>query len=134
MRKIAILASFLVPILVGLSGCAAVAVGVGAGLVISQNQDNNTYETRLNYDVKKVWPLVKQTLSDASLETIEIDEDVRLAKAKIDGSSVTVSCEAFDLDKTVMRVSARKYGGTLNDGEMASLMQEKILRRLEASK
>ena len=59
---------------------------------------------------------------------------MRLAKAKIDGASVTVSCEAYDLDKTVMRVSARKYGGTLNDGEMASMMQEKILRNLEAAK
>jgi hypothetical protein len=128
MRKIFVLALFLLP---SVAGCAAVAAGVGAGIIISQNQDNNTYETRLNYDVKKVWPIVKQTLSDASLETIDIDEDVRLAKAKIDGASVTVSCEAFDLDKTVMKVSARKYGGTLNDGEMAYLMQEKILRRLE---
>ena len=60
-----------------------------------------------------------------------IDEGVRMAKAKIDGASVTVSCEAFDLDKTVMRTRATKYAGTINDAEMARVMQDRIILRLE---
>ena len=113
-----------------LPGCLAAAVGAGAGLIASQElMDNNAYVSRLNKDVRKVWPVVKTFMSDASLELIEVDEEVRLAKAKIDGASVTVSVEAYDLDKTIMRVSARKYG--LNDGELARLIMERIHRRLE---
>jgi uncharacterized protein DUF3568 len=128
--RIAILAALLaVPVF---SSCLAAAVGVGVGVVASQEMlDNNTYETRLNLDVKKVWPEVKTALSDASLGVIEVDENVRMAKAKIDGASVTVTVEAFDENKTVMRTNARKYGGMLSDGEMARLIQERILRRLE---
>ncbi|HTF91345.1 MAG TPA: hypothetical protein VK843_23230 [Planctomycetota bacterium] len=117
------------------SGCAAVAVGAIGGLVLSKEvSDNNVFETRLNIDVSKVWPMVKKTLSDASLETIEIDENVRSAKAKIDGSTVTVWVEAYDLDKTVMRTRATKYGGTINDPGRATALQERIITRLEASK
>jgi hypothetical protein len=116
-----------------LAACvAAVAAGAVGGYVISNDVvGSNVYETRLNLNINKVWPIVKTTLSDASLETIEIDESMRQAKAKIDGATVTVLCEAYDLEKTIMRTRATKYAGTLNDGEMARLMQEKIIRRLK---
>jgi hypothetical protein len=115
-----------------LAACVAtVAAGAVGGYVISNDVvGSNVYETRLNLNINKVWPIVKTTLSDASLETIEIDESMRQAKAKIDGATVTVLCEAYDLEKTIMRTRATKYAGTLNDGEMARLMQEKIIRRL----
>lgn len=115
------------------TGCVAVvAAGAVGGYVISNDiVGNSIYETRLNLDISKVWPTVKTTLSDTALDTIEIDEGVRMAKAKIDGASVTVSCEAYDLDKTIMRTRASKYGGTMNDADMARLIQEKILRNLE---
>ncbi len=131
--RTAMLASFLaLPLFFG---CAAVAVGAVGGLMISQDVTlNNVYETRLNVDVSKVWPMVKTTLSDKSLQTIEIDEAVRMAKAKIDGASVTVSCEAYDIDKTVMRTRASKYAGTINDPEMAGLIQTAIITRLERQK
>ena len=75
------------------TGCAAVALGAIGGLVISKDvSSSNVYETRLNTDVSKVWPMVQKVLSDASLETIEIDQAVRSASAKIDGSKVTVTC------------------------------------------
>ena len=122
-------------ILAPLTGCAAVALGAVGGLVISNEMnESNIYETRLDLDVSKVWPTVKTTLSDASMQTIEIDEGVRMAKAKIDNATVTVWCEAYDLDKTVMRTRASKFAGTINDGEMAKLIQERIVLRLENAK
>ena len=129
--RTAIFASLLVLPL--LSGCvAAVAAGAIGGLVLGQEViNNNVYETRLNLDVSKVWPVVKTTLSDASLETIEIDESIRLAKARIDGASVSVTCEAYDLDKTIMRTRATKYAGTINDAEMARTIQDRIIARLD---
>ena len=128
--RTAILASLLaLPLF---ASCAAVvAAGAAGAYVISRDVEGSVYETRLNLDISKVWPTVKTTLSDASLDTIEIDESIRLAKAKIDGSSVTVSCEAYDQDKTIMRTRASKYAGTISDGEMARLIQEKIIRKLE---
>ena len=117
------------------SGCAAAVAGAIGGLVISNDLTGaNIYETRLNVDVSKVWPTVKTTLSDASLETIEINDEVRMAKAKIDNATVTVSCEAYDLDKTVMRTRASKFAGTINDPDMAKVIQERIILRLEKLK
>ena|SRR5688572_7294390 len=128
--RTAILAALLsLPIL---SSCFAVAAGAVGGAVISREvSSNNVFETRLNLDVSKVWPVVKITLHEASLDTIEIDEAVRSAKAKIDGAVVTVTCEAYDLDKTVMRTRASKFAGTINDADMAELIQRRIVTRLE---
>jgi hypothetical protein len=72
---------------------------------------------------------VKTTLSGASLELIEVDEELRVARAKVDGATVTVSVEAYDIDKSILRVMARKFGMT--DGEVARLMHDKIVRDLE---
>ncbi len=118
------------------AGCAAaVAGGAVGGVLISQDViGSSIYETRINLDISKVWPTVKTTLSDTSMDTIEIDEAVRMAKAKIEGASVTVTCEAYDLDKTVMRTRAAKYAGTINDAEMARMIQERIMLRLEKLK
>jgi hypothetical protein len=42
---------------------------------------------------------------------------------------VTVAVEAYDVDKTLMRVSAKRYG--VNDGDMARIITERITRRLD---
>jgi hypothetical protein len=126
MRKLVLAASLLVPLL---TGCAAAAIGVGAGVIASQEMlDNDTYVSYVNKDVRDVWPTVKSFLSDASLDIIEVDDEPRVAKAKIDGASVTVAVEAYDVDKSMMRVSARRFG--VNDGEMAGIIMERIHRRL----
>ncbi len=118
-----------------LTGCFAMAAGAVGGLVLSSEvSGSNIYETRLNLDVSKVWPVVKTTLSDTSMETIEINDEIRMAKAKIEGASVTVSCEAYDLDKTVMKTRASKFAGTINDADMAKMIQERIILRLEKLK
>jgi hypothetical protein len=131
--RTAFLASLLVLPL--FTGCAAVAVGaIGTMMISNEVTANNIYEARLNVDVSKVWPTVKTTLSDKSMQVIEVDDNIRQAKAKIDSAWVTVTCEAYDLDKTVMRVRASKYAGTVNDPEMARLIQEQIMLRLERQK
>jgi len=123
-----ILASLLTLPLV--SSCAAAVIGVGAGIVASQELlDNDTYVSHLNQDAKEVWPVVKAYLADASPDLIEFDDALRTAQARIDGSMVTVSVEAYDIDRSVMRVSAKKYGVT--DGETAGLVMERIHKRLE---
>jgi hypothetical protein len=132
MRKPQVSLAFLLAAPTLLTGCAGFVAGGVAAVVISQEMlDNNTYVSHLNQDVSLVWPTAKVFLAEQSLELIEIDEPARIAKAKIDGASVVVGVEAYDLEKTLMRVSATRYG--VNDGEMARLIMERLHRRIEAS-
>ena len=109
--------------------CAAAVIGVGAGLVVSQEMlDNNTYVSTVERDVSQVWPEVKIYLSETSLDLIEVDEQLRTVKARIDGADVLATVEAWDMDRTVIRVQARKFG--VNDGEMARQIMERIQQRL----
>lgn len=111
------------------TSCAAAIVGAGAGLIASQELlDNNTYISHIEQDVSFVWPEVKIYLSETSLDLIEIDEPTRTVKARIDGANVTVSVEAWDMDRTIVRVLARKFG--VNDGEMARTIMDRIHQRL----
>ena len=124
-----ILATLLLVPMVG--GCAGLLIGAGAGIIASQELlDNNSYITHVNQDARAIWPEVKLFLSEASLELIETDDDLRVGKATIDGAAVTVSVEAFDLDRSIVQVSARKLG--VNDGELARIITERLNRRIIA--
>jgi len=113
-----------------LGGCAVVAGGVAAVVITQELVDNNTYVSHVNLDVTRVWPTTKVFLADQSLELIETDDAARRATAKIDGAKVTVSVEAYDLDQSVVRVAASRYG--VNDGDMARIINERLMRRIEA--
>jgi hypothetical protein len=111
------------------SSCAAALIGAGAGLVASQELlDNNTYVSHIERDVSYVWPEVKIYLSEASLDLIDVDESKRTVVARIDGADVLASVEAWDMDRTIVRLEARKFG--VNDGEMARTIMERIHGRL----
>ncbi len=115
------------------AGCVGVAAGaVGAVVVTQEMLDNNTYVSQLNEDVKPVWSTVKIFLAENSSEVIETNEQARKAKAKIDGAIVEVGVEAYDLDRTLMRVSAKRFG--VNDGELARTIMDRIHRQLERQK
>ena len=127
MRSLFLAPLLLVPLL---GSCAAAVVGIGAGVIATQELgDNGVYISQINKDGRTVWPIVKTFLADASLELIEADDQARVAKAKIDGYTVTVSVEAYDVDSCKMRVAARRFG--VNDADMASILMERIHRRLK---
>jgi hypothetical protein len=127
MRRIVHSAFLLLPLL-GAS-CAAV-LGVGAGVVISQDMlDANTFVAQLNEDVDVAWATVKASLGQQSEIPIRIDNDVRGAIATIDGAEVTVSVEAYDLERCRLVVSARKYG--VSNGEIADLVFNRLLTNFE---
>ena len=113
-----------------LSGCLVAAAGVGV-VASEQMLDNNVYATHVNMDAKQVWEITKKFLADQSTDLIEWDDASRVAKANIDSSRVTVSVEAYDIDKSVLHVSAKKYLATVNDGDMARIVSERLLRRIE---
>ena len=113
-----------------LSGCLVAAAGVGV-VASEQMLDNNVYAAHVNKDAKQVWDISKKFLADQSTDLIEWDDASRVAKANIDSSRVTVSVEAYDIDKCVLHVSAKKYLATVNDGDMARIVSERLLRRIE---
>ena len=112
------------------ASCAAVAAGVGAGIVISQEgADNSTYVAKVNHDVRDVWSTTKIALGQASAKPIAAQDDLRSATAEIDGGKVNVTVEVFDLDQSVIKVSAKKYG--INNGELAKMTLDRILSQLD---
>lgn len=127
MRRFASTALLLLP-LIG-SSCAAV-LGVGAGVVISQDMlDSNTFVAQLDQDVDVAWAIARASLGEQSEIPIRVDNDVRGAIATIDGADVTVSVESYDLNRCRLIVSARKYG--ISNGEIADLVFNRILTNFE---
>lgn len=113
-----------------LAGCGAL-LGVGAGVVISQEAlDNNTYVAHIPQDADIVWATAKSSLSRQSTELMQVDESLRKARAVIDGANVELSVEVFDLNRSVMRVSAKKFG--VGTGEIAEMTLNRVLRDLQA--
>jgi stage V sporulation protein SpoVS len=113
-----------------LSGC--VVAGAAAGVVAGNNLvNNNVYVTNVQADATKAWDTAKKFLAESSLELIEFDDETRVAKAKIDDSRVTVQVEAWDVDQARLTVAAKRFFATVNDGEMAKIITERLVRRIE---
>jgi hypothetical protein len=129
MRKPLLLLVLLAPLTAGLAGCI-VAGAAAAGILISQDVlDNNVYVATIDRDANQVWTSAKLALNRASLKPIDVQDDVRQAVAEIDDAKVTVNVETYDLNRSTLRVSAKKYG--VNNGEIAKMMYDKILHELD---
>ncbi len=116
-----------------LSSC--IVAGAAAGVVLgSEMMDNRAYVSHVDRDAKVVWNTVKDYLAAESPELIEFDDQTRIAKAKLDDRNVTVAVEAYDLDKAVLTVTAKKFMSTVNDGDFAKIQMERLHRRLNAAR
>jgi len=120
MRK-TLLASLLALPLV--SACEVLLVS-GAAVVLSQEFIDNARVAYLQEESEMVWLNVRSSLSHMSLEPIHVDNDLRAAKANIDGAQVTVHVETFDVGESQLSVAAKKLG--LYNGQVA----EDVLSRL----
>ncbi len=110
------------------ASCAVVAVGAGV-LVGQQVLDDNVYIGQLTTDASRTWAQVKTTLSHMSLKPIEADNERRKAVAEIDGATVTVFVETYDLNRSQLKVSATKYG--FSASETARMVFERITQDLD---
>ena len=115
-----------------LHGCV-VPAAVGVGVLVSQEMiEDNTYIGHINADVNTTWAQVKTTLSRRSEKAIDVDDNQRKATADIDGATVKVAVETYDLNVCVMRVSAKKYA--LPDNDTAKSTFDRILADLSKNK
>ncbi len=127
MRKIALLSLLLAP---ALSGCFALGLGAVAGaLVGTEVLENETYVATLDADALRVWYTAKATAARESFNPIVVDEDRRELTMDYDDAKVTVNIETFDLDTSILRVRARKYG--VANGEIANLIMKRIVEDLD---
>ncbi|HEV8114039.1 MAG TPA: DUF3568 family protein [Planctomycetota bacterium] len=121
-----------IPLLItaaSLSSCAAIAVGAAAVVVSQDVLDNNVYVATLDRGPDQVWASAKVALNHASMKPIDAQDDMRKATATIDDATVTVSVETYDLNRSTLRVSAKKYG--VNNGQIAKMVYDKILNEIE---
>lgn len=109
--------------------CAPLVIGGGAVLVSQSAIEDSTYVVQVKAGVELAWASSKTTLSHLSLKPIDTDDEARKAVAEIDSSKVTVTVEAYDLDQSVIKVSAMKFG--IRDGASAAMVKDKILADLE---
>ena len=109
-----------------------VAASAGAGAVAGTVlMEDNTYISHLNADSQRVWAQTKSTLSRKSSKPIEVDENRRRATADSEGTTVTVSVETYDLNVSVLKVSAKKYG--FPDNDIAKIFLDRITEDLNKS-
>jgi hypothetical protein len=109
--------------------CAPLVIGGGAVLASQGVIEDSTYVVQVKTSVEVAWASTKTTLSHLSLKPIDTEDEARKALAEIDSSKVTVTVEAYDLDQSVIKVSAMKYG--IRDGSTAAMVKDKILADLE---
>ena len=129
MNKLAILlCAALAPLL---SGCVALAAGAAGAMVVNDVMENKTYVAQFNMDADEVWHSAKATVSHASTDPIEVDRDLRSVRAKIDGAVVEVSVETFDLNQSLLRGEAKKYG--VINGEIANMVLQSIIDDMDAA-
>ncbi len=111
--------------------CLPLAVGAGAGYIVSQQVlPNDVHVSQVALDVDKVWPSVKETMTfyqDPGSELL-VQDFPRSITAKVDGAKTLVEVEAIDVDRTTVRVSAEKY--LAQDNATAAEVMTGITERL----
>jgi hypothetical protein len=108
--------------------------GAGVGYVVSQQVlPNDVHVSEVADDVDTVWKSVRQSmmiLVDPGHE-LEIKDMPRSIECKVDGASVKVEVEAYDINRTTVRVQAEKY--LASDNATAGEVMDTILRHLQES-
>ena len=109
MRRLALLTA-LASLLLAHASCLLVA-GAGAGYVISRQIDDEQDVARVSLDIDRTWTSVQTTMQ--VLQDVDGDYAVkefpRSVVATVDGCTVTVEVEAYDLDVSLIRVYAEKF-------------------------
>jgi len=112
-------------------GCV-VAAAAGAGYLVSREVlPDEVHTAQVNDDAEHVFRIAQETLGFLIEPGTEVTVQTfpRTAKGKVDGADVTITVEAFDLDRTTIKVQAEKP--LRHDGATANDVLNRILDRLE---
>ena len=101
------------------------AVGAGAGYLVSQEVlPNQVHQAQVKLDVESVWAQAQTTVREMKVGEFSITYYPRRIETTVDQAEVEVIVEAYDLNRTIIKVHAERYL-TSND-EIA----EKVLNRI----
>ena len=109
------------------SSCIVLA-GAGAGYLISQEVAGATHQAQVQLDVDSVWAQAQETIAGHADDGIETTDFPRRIEAVVDGASVEVEVQAYDLNRTIVKVTATRY--LSKDGEIASWLLNEIVDEL----
>lgn len=126
MRKIVLAALLSVPFL---SGCAVVAGAAAGGVIANETMDSSVFVGQLTNNADMTWATAKVSLSNMSLKPIAYDNEGRSATAEIDDAKVKVEVFTYDMNKSEIRVSAKRWYGS--DGKIAKMVFDKIVADLD---
>lgn len=111
--------------LLPLSSCLLVA-GAGAGYLVSQEVlPNDVHQAQVKEDVGTVWAQAQETLRDMKIGEFKTTDYPRRIETTVDACDVEVVVEAYDLNRTIIKVQAEK--GFTSKGEVAKKVLNRIL-------
>ena len=113
-----------------LSGCWVVAVGGATALITSEFADDAKVAYLENTSAEVVWASAKLSLARMASDPITIRDDLRAARANVDGAVVTVQVETHSVHEVKLSVAARKVG--FYSGEIADLVVHRIKEDLRS--
>ncbi len=116
----------------GLSSCILL-VGGAAGYAVTQEMLPGEVQTSLEIvDVQTAWESAQETMRDRAEDGIETTDYPRRIECEVAGAEVEVEVEAYDLNRTLIRVRARRF--LSEDDDTARMVLNYILDDLGLSR
>lgn len=113
-----------------LSPACVVAAGAVGGYVIHREfMAEQGHVAHLTYDVDEVWATAREVLAEWSAEPPTIQDFPRQARATVEAHEVIVTVEAFDVDRTILKVYAER--SKLARREMSKRILDDIIAELQ---
>ena len=124
MKKLNVLAIALTCTL-GLPSCLLIAGGA-AGYVVSQEVlPGNVHTSIVLVDIETAWASAQETMHDKAEDGIETTDYPRRIECEVAGADVEVQVEAYDLNRSLIRVKASRFLSADND--VATMVLNKIV-------
>lgn len=109
----------------GLPSCLLVAGGA-AGYVVSQEVlPGNVHTSIVLFDVDSTWASAQQTMRDKAEDGIETTDYPRRIECEVAGADVEVKVEAYDMNRSLLRVKASRFLSADND--VAKMILNKLI-------
>lgn len=110
-----------------LFGCVSPAFQDGA--YASESGSVDVHASLVRVDVEEVWYVAQDVFGIMSSEPLKVTEFPRTLVGKVDSAWVTVEVLAFDLNRTTVKVGAKRLG--FSDGRIATRVLETLLAKID---
>ncbi len=109
--------------------CACVSPAFNDGIYASDVGDAEVHSSQIRVDVEEVWHVAQDVFGIMSSEPLRVTEFPRTLYGKVDSAKVTVQVLAFDLNRTTVKVRAKRLG--FSDSQIAGRVLDTLLAKLE---